>query len=141
MSKPRYGWWSYAKHMVQKYPELKRQLDERHAQIVTSDTTRIPGGKGVSRSTENAALRQLPAARQREYDAVSRAIELTEQMPNGKLHVELIRQMYWKGKRLRITDVIGRIGVADATGDRWHSAFIRLVGFCYGLEDGLEEAT
>ena len=142
MSKSRYGWWSYAKYMVRKYPGLKKQLEEMHAQRVTSDTTRIPGwGGGASRSTENAALRQLPPARQKEYDAVRRALEITSQMPDGDKHIELIRQMYWKGKKLRIVDVVYKIGIADITGNRWHSDFIRLVGFCYGLEDGMEEAT
>jgi hypothetical protein len=36
--------------------------------------------------------------------------------------------MYWRGKKMSIDDVLFPIGIAEATGKRWHGAFIRLVG-------------
>jgi hypothetical protein len=53
-------------------------------------------------------------------------------MPDGDRRVDLIRRMYWNGKKLNIDDVIMQIGVAEATGYRWHGAFIKLVGECAG---------
>ena len=112
------------------YPAWKAELEEIQSQSVIAGEGGLPSGGEVSRKTENIALRQLPPAKQREYDAVSRAIEITSMLPDGDRRVNMIRQMYWKGKKLDISDVIYRIGVAEATGKRWHGAFIYLVGEC-----------
>ena len=138
MSKPRYGWWSYAKHMVRKYPELKREYDAIRAQSVTSDTTRIPGGGGASRSTENAALRQLPRARQREYDAVHKAIEQTRMMKTGRERLAVVNMVLWR-RTHNIDGAALALYIGETTATRYHSDFIRLVGFCYGLEDEVED--
>ena len=130
MSKPRYLWWQSAKRAVQNYPAWKAELAELHSQSVTAGEGGTPSGGEVSRKTENIALRQLPRAKQREYDAVIRAIEITSLLPDGDRRVDMIRQMYWHGKKLDISAVIYRIGVAEATGKRWHGAFIYLVGEC-----------
>ena len=132
MSKPRFPWWSTAVRMVRNYPIWKADYDELHAQSCVADMGGMPSGGEVSRKTENIALRQLPPAIQNEYDAVSRAIEITLLMPDGEKRVDLIRRMYWRGKKLNVTDVIPQIPVAEATGWRWHSAFIHLVGECAG---------
>ena len=134
MANPRYPWWSNAVWMVRNYPIWKAELEHLHSQSVTAGEGGIPSGGEVSRKTENIALRQLPPAKQREYDAVHQAVEITSLMPDGGKRVALIRHMYWKGKKLRVTDVIDRVGIAEATGWRWHSAFIELVGICAGYE-------
>ena len=134
MSKPRCPWWSTAVRMVRNYPLWKAELDQLHSQSVTADMGGMPGGSEVSRKTENIAMRQLPPAKQNEYDAVSRALEITALMPYGDKRCELIRRVYWSGKKLRITDVIMQIGIAEATSWRWHGDFIRLVGVCAGYE-------
>ena len=130
MSKPKHLWWQSAKRAVMNYPAWKAELEEIQSQSVIAGEGGLPSGGEVSRKTENIALRQLPPAKQREYDAVSRAIEITSMLPDGDRRVNMIRQMYWKGKKLDISDVIYRIGVAEATGKRWHGAFIYLVGEC-----------
>ena len=132
MSSPRYPWWSSAVRMVRNYPIWKSELTELHSQSVTAGEGGIPSGGEVSRKTESIALRQLPPAKQRELDAVSRALEITSLLPDGDRRIDLIRQMYWKGKKLDISAVIYRLGIAEATGKRWHGAFIALVGECAG---------
>lgn len=132
MSKPRFPWWSTAVRMVRNYPIWKEKHDELHAQSCVADMGGMPSGSEVSRKTENIALRQLPRAIQNEYDAVSLAIEITLLMPDGEKRVDLIRRMYWLGKKLNVTDVVPQIPVAEATGWRWHSTFIHLVGECAG---------
>ena len=132
MSKPRYPWWSTAVRMVRNYPTWKRQHDELHSQSCVAELSGMPHSGNVSRTTENIALQQLPPAIQNEYDAVTRAIDITMLLPDGEKRVELIRRMYWKGKKLDITDVVAHIHVAEATGKRWHGAFIQLVGECAG---------
>lgn len=140
MSKPRYGWWSYAKYMVRKYPALKREYDSIHSQSITANTARLPGSRSVSRSTESTALRQLPRARQRELDAVQKAIDRTKLMETGRERLAVINMVLWRGSH-KIDGAALAIHISETTATRYHSDFIRLVGFCYGLEDELEDAS
>lgn len=120
--------------MVRAYPTLKREYDELHHQRTTESFTGLPGSRNCSRSTEDAALRTLPRARQRELDAVNRAIELTRLMKNGDDQIRLIDLVYWK-KSHNIAGSSMILYVSEVTGKRWHTDFIRRVGFCFGLED------
>lgn len=135
MSKPRYGWWSYAKHMVRQYPKLKQEYEMLHKQRISAQITGMPGAKVVSRSTENTALRQLPPARQRELDAVQKAIEKTKLMSTGQDRLAVVDIVLMKGTH-NIAGAAMKIHVSEVTANRYHSDFVRLVGFCYGLEDG-----
>lgn len=134
MSKPRYGWWSYAKYMVRKYPELKREYNALHSQRITAAVTGMPSGGGLSDPTAITALRQLPPARQREYDAVRKAIEKTKLMKTGQERLAVIDLVLWKGTH-NIDGAALKINISEKTATNYHSDFIRLVGFCYGLED------
>lgn len=128
MSRPRDDWFRNAVWTVRNYPARKAEHDEIHRQSLSADTSAMPKSSEVSRCVENIALRQLPSMKQLEYDSVTRAIEVTRLMPDGDRRVEMIDRMYWRGKKLNLEDVIYPIGVAEATGKRWHGAFIRLVG-------------
>ena len=128
MSKPKDDWFKNAVWTVRNYPARKEEYEELHTQSVCSDVTGLPKGGGVSRTVENIAIREMAPMKQQEYDAVTRAIEVTKLLPNGDKRMELIARMYWSGKKLAIKDVIPKVHVAQATGDRWHGAFIRLVG-------------
>ena len=132
MSSPKYPWWPSAVRMVRNYPVWKSELEQLHSQTVTAGEGGIPSGGDVSRKTENVALRQLPPAKQMEYEAVRRAVEITSLMPDGERRVDMIRKMYWGGKKLNISGVIYGTGIADSTGKRWHGEFIYLVGECFG---------
>lgn len=135
MSTATNDWWSSAIRMVRNYPARKAEYDALHIQTTVSENSGIPTGRSASRTTENIALRTLPNMKQQEYDAVSRAIEITLLLPNGKERIELISRMYWQGKKLRIRDVVYYLHVSDKTGERWHTSFIRLVGKCVGYTE------
>ena len=135
MSKPRYGWWSYAKYLTRAYPALKKEYDARHNQHITADYSRIPGGTGTaSRSTEVAVLRQLPPARQADYDAVTKAIEQTKRLKTGQERLRLIDMVFWKQSHT-LDGATYAIGYSESTGKEFHRDFLRLVGFNRGLED------
>lgn len=137
MSKPRYDWWSTAIRVVANYPNRKREYEELHSQSIALELSGMPSGHSVSRTTENCALREMAPGKQREYDAVTRAVGITRLLPDGEKRVELISKMYWKGRKLRIDDVVFAIGIGEATGRRWHVRFIKTVGECLGyLIDG-----
>lgn len=135
MSNTRNDWWTSVTRMVRNYPARKEEYEALHSQSLVADMTGMPRGGGSSRTTENIALREMPRMKQQEYEAVTRAIEITRLMPNGDLRLELIRRMYWSGRKLRIEDVVQTVHIAEATGWRWHGAFIRLVGQCVGYTD------
>ena len=128
MSKPKDDWFKSAVCAVRTYPARKKEYEELHSQSICANLSGMPKGNSVSRTVEIIALREMAPMKQKEYEAVTQAIEVTKMLPNGNKRIELITRKYWKGKELAIKDVIPHIHVAQATGDRWHSAFIRLVG-------------
>ena len=134
MSKPRYGWWSYAKYMVRVYPELKKEYQARQGARITREISCVSGCTTTSRSTENTALRQLPPAKQAEYDAVTKAIEATKLMRNGKERMALIDMVFWKQSHT-LDGASCALNYSYEQGQRFHRDFLRLVGISRGLED------
>ena len=128
MSKPKDDWFKSAVWVVRNYPARKEEYEQLHAPLASSGVSGAPKAAGVSRTVENLALRTMAPMKQLEYDAVTKAIAVTKLLPDGELRVDLIDRMYWRGKKLNIDDVIYPIGIAEATGKRWHGAFVRLVG-------------
>lgn len=128
MSKPKDDWFKNAVWTVRNYPARVAEYHALHQQSVSANISGMPKGSDVSRAIENIVLREMAPMKQLEYDSVTRAIEVTKLMPDGEKRVEMIERMYWKGRKLNIDDVIYSVGVAEATGKRWHGAFIRLVG-------------
>lgn len=134
MSKPRYKWWGYVRGIVRAYPELKREYNELHRQTVTASTSGLPGGGGVSRGTENIAVRELPYTKQREYEAVKRAVDTTKRLPNGAQRMKIIELVYWKRSHT-VEGAAMRAGYSPDRGKQLHGDFIRLVAKYYGLMD------
>lgn len=132
MSKPRYRWWGYIRNVIRAYPELKKEYEELHQQSITANTSGMRGGNGVSRGTENVALRELPRTKQKEYDAVSRAIEITRRMPNGTQRLQIIEFVYWK-RTHTVEGAAMKAGYSVDRGKQLHGEFVRLVAKCYGF--------
>lgn len=134
MSTAKYRWWGFARSMIRDYPSLYAQWKDLHEQSITACDSGTGGGGGVSRKTEQVALRTLPADDQEAFDAVRRAIELTNLQKDGKQRMKLIALMYWARSPLTMGDAAYKIPIADSTAKRWHGTFVRLVGKCYGFE-------
>lgn len=134
MSRPRYDWWTYVKGMIRRYPALKQEFETLHEQSMTANYSGMPRSGGVSRGTEMLAIRELPTTKQREYEAVRRAIEETELKPNGKEVIEIINLYLWKRSHtLEGAAVKTHVGVRTAK--RYHGDFVRTVAKNYGLLD------
>ena len=114
MSSPRYDWWSYAKGMIRRYPELQREF--------------------AGRETPEDVW-TLPATRQREFEAVRRAVAATRAEPDGEWKLELVRLVFWAQSHT-LDGAALRVHVSHRTAVRWHSAFIYRVAALYGLMDG-----
>jgi hypothetical protein len=134
MSKPRYGWWSYVKSMIRRYPALKEQYEDLHSQSVTASYSGMPHGSGAGRPTEALAIRELPTNSQREYEAVRRAIGLTERYSNGRQRLAIVKMVLWD-KQYTLEGAALQIPCCISKAKMWHSEFIRLVASEYGLMD------
>lgn len=134
MSKPRYDWWQHAKGMVRRYPALKAEIADLHTQSMTANYTDEPHGSGVSRTTELIAVRELPTNKQREYEAVRRAIEATCQCKAGRDALTVINLMYWDQTHT-LKGAAMEVFVSYDTAKLWHREFLRTVGTFYGYLD------
>lgn len=133
MSKPRERWWPYAKNMIRAYPELKQEYEALHSQAVTADLSGVPHGGGASRTTEMIALRQLPETAQKEYDAVTKAIEITKKKPGGEHRIAVVDLVLMKGTHT-IAGAAAKLHCSTETASNYHREFIYLVGYCYGFK-------
>lgn len=134
MSRPRYDWWPYVKGVIRRYPELREQYADLHTQSVTANYSGMPRSGGVSRGTEDIAVRELPTTAQREYEAVRRAIEQTERYSNGRQRLAIIKMVLWD-KQYTLEGAALQIPCCISKAKMWHSEFIRLVASEYGLMD------
>ena len=138
MSRPRYDWWGYVKGMIRRYPELYRQYWDLHSQSVTAQYGVPEAGAGDTRKTERLAIRELPATKQREYEAVRLAIEQTRLRSSGEARLRVVDLVLWKN-RYTLYGVAQVVHCSPRTARRWHGEFIRQVAQNYGLLDGEEQ--
>lgn len=128
MSRPRHGWWSYAKYMIRQYPALKSRLEELQSQSVTANLSGMPHGGGVSDPTADAATRELPPEKQREFEAVRGAVESTlAHKGTGRERLELIRLVYWANTHT-LEGAALKLHISPRTAQRWNAEFVYLTG-------------
>lgn len=128
MSKPRDDWFRNAVWTIRNYPARCAEYEELHKQEMSFQMTGVPGGCDISRTVENIALRQMAPMKQKEYEAVTKAVSVTKMLPDGDIRVELIKRMYWGKKKVDMKYIFPALHIAEATATRWHGAFVRLVG-------------
>ncbi len=136
MSRPKEIWWGHAKSIIRGYPELKQQYDDLHRQKMAQNYSGMPSGSGSGRALEDIAIRELPLCKQRQYDAVTKAIESTRRLPYGKDCLRLIDLVFFK-KTHTLTGAALKLNISYSTAQNWHGEFIRTVGGNMGWLDGL----
>ena len=136
MSKPRYYWWSYIKAIIRHYPQLCQEWEELKTISATPNYDEVGHGSGISKPTEQVALKLLPRVKQQEFDAVRDALQVTKSSPDGRHKIELIRLVYWK-KSHTLSGAAMVIGISYRTARRWQSDFIYLVAEKYGIYERL----
>lgn len=119
---------------IRRYPLLKDEFADLHTQSMTADYSGDPHGSGAARGTELIAIRELPTNKQREYEAVRKAIEITEQYPNGKQRLAVIRLVLWD-RQYTLEGAAMKIPCSESHAKEWHGDFIRLVASNYGMLD------
>ena len=135
MSSPRNDWSVNVTWMIRNYPARKAEHDDLMSQSVVADLSGMPHGAGESRPVEQIATREMPPAKQQEYDAVRRALEITALLPDGEERIELIRLMYWSGKTATLAAVAPKLYISEKTAYRWHRDFKELTGKCFGYRN------
>ena len=134
MSKPRYDWWPYVKGMIRRYPRLRQEYQELHNIAMVASYSGMPHVGGVSRTCESVAVRELPRNSQREYEAVRRAVELTERYKNGRDRLYVIDLVLWKGSHT-LEGAALMVPCHFNTAQKWHGEFIKLAAGHYGFLD------
>ena len=133
MSKPRYGWWSYAKYMARNYPILCRELEDKQSISTTSNYSSSHRGSGEARGTEAAARRQLSPVKMREYEAVRKAVEASRSVPgNGHLRVKLVEMVYFK-RTHTLGGVCHALHISYGTAKNYNNEFLCGVAKNFGL--------
>lgn len=128
MSKPRYRWWGYVLNVIRAYPGLKMQLSDLREQTITASTSGGAGGKGTNRTTEAAALRELPKEEQREYEAVYKTILITGQMRTGQDRLKLMELYHWKRSHT-LAGAAATLHISYDTAVNYNRDFIMLVAY------------
>jgi hypothetical protein len=121
--------------MIRAYPARKREYERLHEQSVTANMSGMPGGGGgVSRGTEDIAIRELPRTQQKEYEAVRMAVEATRRLQNGEQRLRIIDLVYWKRSHT-LEGAALSVGYGYDRARQLHGEFVRLVAANYGLMD------
>lgn len=131
MSKTKYNWWGFVKNIIRKYPDYCRELESIREQKITANYSATAHGSGVSKPVETLALRELPKAEQKQYDAVVGAISMTKRLKDGEERLKLIDMVFWKKTR-NLQGAAMVCNVSYGTAKRWHKEFIISTALCYG---------
>lgn len=120
------GWRHAARSAAYDYPKLQRELRDLQDQSVTPNMNGMPGGGEPGRSTEDAALRQLPYAQQRRLDAVEQAVSISSNLTSGLSRVRLIELVYFQ-RKYTIEGAAMQIPCSVQTAWTWNNDFLLLV--------------
>ena len=135
MSKPRYGWWSYAKAMARGYPALLEKAEELRRHSMVADYSGQIKAPGASRTTETAALRQLPPSLQAELDAVALALDgLRRHRGSARLRLRIVEMVYFRQTHT-LYGAAAAVHVSEATAKRYNGDFLRSIARARGLLD------
>lgn len=126
MSRKSSGWRHAARSAAYDYPRLMRELRDLQAMPVTASLSGMPGGGEVRRSTEEAALRQLPLAQQRRLDAVEQAVTISSQLTSGPSRVKLVELVYFT-RRFTVEGAAMQIPISVRQAWAWNNDFLLLV--------------
>lgn len=120
------GWRHAARSAAYDYPKLRQELRGLQAQSVTPNMNGMLGGGEPGRSTEDAALRQLPYAQQRRLDAVEQAVSISSNLTSGLSRVRLIELVYFQ-RKYTIEGAAMQIPCSVQTAWTWNNDFLLLV--------------
>ena len=120
------GWRHAARSAAYDYPRLRQELAGLRSQSVTPALEGMPHGGEPGRSTEDAALRQLPHTQQRRLDAVEEAVTISSQLTSGPSRVKLVELVYFT-RRFTVEGAAMQIPISVRQAWAWNNDFLLLV--------------
>lgn len=119
-------WRAQARQAAYDYPDLRTALRDLQSMNITPSLSGMPGGGGEHRSTEDAALRQLPPDDQRRFDAVSQALSISEHLTSGLSRVRMIELVYFRRSHT-VEGAAMQIPCSAQTAWTWNNDFLLLI--------------
>lgn len=119
-------WRAQARQAAYDYPGLRTALRDLQSMSITPSLSGMPGGGGEHRSTEDAALRQLPPDDQRRFDAVSQALSISEHLTSGLSRVRMIELVYFRRSHT-VEGAAMQIPCSVQTAWTWNNDFLLLI--------------
>lgn len=126
MSRRSSTWRQAARQAAYDYPGLRSQLRDLQSMSMTPSLSGMPIGGGDHRSTEDAALRQLPPEDQRRLDAVAQALEISSHLTSGLARVKMIEMVYFRRSHT-LEGAALRIPCDVRTVKTWNNDFLLLI--------------
>jgi RinA family phage transcriptional activator len=126
LSKPRFWWYYSVVAAIGQYRNMINIIKDKEAQNLIANYSAMPRSGGVSRSTENAAMRALSAREYEEYIAIKYAVEAVLQTKDGNEILRVVSMYHWD--RLKNFDIIAsKVNISERTARRRNSQFVYLV--------------
>ena len=131
--KPKDTWRRRTRSAAFDYPSLKAAERELREVRITP-TFGNEDAHGSFRSTEDAAIAELPPAQQRRLEAVENALRAMSSLNGAEDRQELIQLIYFTGRRYTIDGAAMQIPVSSKTAQSWSNEFLLLVwaSLCQG---------
>lgn len=123
---PQKSWRHAARQAAYEYPGLRERLRDLQSMSMTPSLSGMPMGGGEHRSTEDAALRQLPPEDQRRLDAVGQALEISGHLTSGLARVKMIEMVYFRRSHT-LEGAALRIPCDVRTVKTWNNDFLLLI--------------
>lgn len=124
--KPQDTWRRRARTAARDYPGLKAAERELREVRITP-TFDHESAHGSFRSTEDAAIRELPQAQQRRLEAVEQAVRISATLTSGQSRVKLIELVYFTRRCPDLQTAALMVPCSVQTAKLWNSDFLLLV--------------
>lgn len=126
MGKNKDNWREETRRIIRAYPGHVREEHRLRECRITPSLTGMPGGGSFGSKTETAALKELSPQKQRELDAVKRAIATTGRYRNAKERLKVIELVYWRESHT-LQGAAQFCNYSYAAAKEWNAEFIGLV--------------
>ena len=124
--KPADTWRRAARDAAHAYPHLKAAERDLRDVRITARLDAIPGSGSPGRSTEAAALRELPRRERAQLAAVAKALRCMGTLENSAERLQVIRLVFF-GRRHTLEGAALTVPVSTGTAQRWSEDFLLLV--------------